>query len=135
MDKNVFPGGGDLPWSLPEYKGDPDQSFCVDNAIEAAESHQVLLDPRRLPHQQAEGGGATGGGVLFTAIPETPEVIGDVLGWEFQRCLKSELRSHGSTGWQKRTGERQGIAQGRRHSRPSRANRLSEAAGPQVLAS
>ena len=39
MDKNVFPGGGDLPWSLPEYKGDPDQSFCVDNAIEAAESH------------------------------------------------------------------------------------------------
>ena len=38
MDKNVFPGS-DLPWSLPEYKGDPDQVFDVSNAIEAAETH------------------------------------------------------------------------------------------------
>jgi hypothetical protein len=38
MDKNVFPGS-DLPWSLPEYKGDPDKVFDVSNAIEAAESH------------------------------------------------------------------------------------------------
>ena len=67
-----------------------------DRAIQAAGAHQLLLNPGRLPDEQAERVGTDVVGLI--PRPELFEIAGDLRGRQFERGLKCELGGHGAAG-------------------------------------
>ena len=101
-----------------------------DRAIDPTDAHQLLLQPGGLIDHQGEGGSPLGS--LQLGVPEVLKVGHNLGRRQGEGSLKGELGGHGIKTMGKTSATRD---QGRRQTRPSSANRLSAAAGPQVRAS